>query len=78
MFIHMYRHHMSALLYAAKTGRSKVVLKLLELGANVHKQDSKGFTVCILLFTLELSIRDDVFVVHEELHPRYFWNQSDK
>ena len=36
---------MSPLLYAAKIGRSRVVEKLIDLGANKNKQDNRGYTV---------------------------------
>ena len=39
------RHQMSPLLYAAKIGRSRVVEKLIDLGANINKQDNRGYTV---------------------------------
>ena len=39
------RHHMSPLMYASRAGRPKVVQKLLDVGANVDKQDNRGYTV---------------------------------
>lgn len=36
---------MSPLIYAAREGRELVVAELLECGANVNKQDSRGWSV---------------------------------
>lgn len=36
---------MSPLIYAAREGRPKVVERLAEAGANIDKQDSRGYTV---------------------------------
>ena len=45
------RHHMSALLYASRVGRPKVVQKLLDHGSNIDKQDNRGYTVSKSLST---------------------------
>ena len=36
---------MSAVMYAAKQRRPLVVQKLIEHGANLHKQDTRGYSV---------------------------------
>ncbi|XP_053378244.1 ankyrin repeat, SAM and basic leucine zipper domain-containing protein 1-like [Mercenaria mercenaria] len=38
------RYHTSPIMYAAREGRDKVVQKLCEAGANVNKQDNRGWT----------------------------------
>ena len=42
------RYRMSPLMYAAREGRVKVCEKLLEHGAEVNKQDMRGWTVSCL------------------------------
>lgn len=39
---------MSPLMYAAKEGRVKVCEKLLEQGAEINKQDMRGWTVSVV------------------------------
>lgn len=41
----IFRYHMTPLIYAAREGREEVVTKLLDAGANINKQDSRGWTV---------------------------------
>ena len=41
---------MSPLMYAAREGRSQVIERLVSAGANVDKQDTRGWTVYIILF----------------------------
>ena len=36
---------MSPLMYAAREGRSQVIERLVSAGANVDKQDTRGWTV---------------------------------
>ncbi|XP_071540397.1 ankyrin repeat, SAM and basic leucine zipper domain-containing protein 1-like isoform X2 [Panulirus ornatus] len=38
------RHHMTALMFASKEGRSSIVQKLVEAKIDVNKQDNKGWT----------------------------------
>ena len=40
---------MSPLMYAAKEGRVKVCEKLLEQGAEINKQDMRGWTVSVVI-----------------------------
>ena len=42
---------MSPLMYAAKEGRVKVCEKLLEQGAEINKQDMRGWTVSVHVVT---------------------------
>ena len=52
---------MSPLMYAAKEGRVKVCEKLLEQGAEINKQDMRGWTVSVvILWVLEMKL---VFVL---------------
>ena len=44
-FNKLFRHHMSALMYAARDNRPKIVEKLLNMKANPDKQDNRGYTV---------------------------------
>ena len=41
------RYRMSPLMYAAKEGRVTVCEKLLEHGAEINKQDMRGWTVSL-------------------------------
>ena len=48
-------------MYAAKEGRVKVCEKLLEQGAEINKQDMRGWTVSVvILWVLEMKL---VFVL---------------
>ena len=40
-----FRYHMTPLMYAAREGKSLVVLELLKGGAGVDMQDHRGWTV---------------------------------
>ena len=52
---------MSPLMYAAREGRVKVCEKLLEQGAEINKQDMRGWTVSVvILWVLEMKL---VFVL---------------
>ena len=52
---------MSPLMYAAKEGRVTVCEKLLEQGAEINKQDMRGWTVSVvILWVLEMKL---VFVL---------------
>ena len=44
---------MSPLMYAAKEGRVKVCEKLLEQGAEINKQDMRGWTVSVVIMSPE-------------------------
>lgn len=39
------RYYTSALIYAAREGRPAVIECLVKAGANIDKQDSRGYTV---------------------------------
>ena len=45
VFCMLCRHHMSALMYAAREGHAGVVQLLIDKHANLNKQDTKGYTV---------------------------------
>ena len=48
---------MSPLMYAAREGRVKVCEKLLEQGAEINKQDMRGWTVSVvILWVLEMKL----------------------
>ena len=48
---------MSPLMYAAKEGRVKVCEKLLEQGAEINKQDMRGWTVSVvILWVLKMKL----------------------
>ena len=49
MFI---RYHTTALMYAAREGRSTVIRQLVESGASVNKQNNRGWTVSCFFFVL--------------------------
>ena len=52
---------MSPLMYATREGRVKVCEKLLEQGAEINKQDMRGWTVSVvILWVLEMKL---VFVL---------------
>ena len=44
---------MSPLMYAAKEGRVKACEKLLEQGAEINKQDMRGWTVSVVITSPE-------------------------
>lgn len=44
---------MSPLMYAAREGRVKVCEKLLEQGAEINKQDMRGWTVSVVIMSPE-------------------------
>ena len=48
---------MSPLMYAAKEGRVTVCEKLLEQGAEINKQDMRGWTVSVvILWVLKMKL----------------------
>jgi len=46
------RYSMTPLMYAARQGRITVVESLLSVTTDVNFQDSKGFTVCNVLYIM--------------------------
>ena len=53
------RHHMTALMYASKEERPGVVKKLIEAGADVQRQDNRGYAVSTWLLDFgSLDTRD--------------------
>ena len=54
-----FRYRMTPLMYAAREGRVAVCEKLLEHGAEINKQDIRGWTVSFLLaiFLFQLKVQ---------------------
>ncbi len=52
LFMHAHRHQMSPLLYASQNGHLPLVELLLSAEADIHKQDSREWTVSAIIMSM--------------------------
>jgi ankyrin repeat protein len=58
---------MTPLIYAAREGRVDVIAMLVEYGADVDKQDSRGYTVSFIAINWKISSTFSSFICTDEV-----------